>query len=126
MKPTQEQIDAILKKLCDEGDGDTNSSEIMNALKVGAGFATLILVLKESPEVKVMKQLVPAIGEELKPWIKAVSDFFTELDIEAVKKMEAAGISQVNAVALQRTSIVYALAPGILKGLAGVNTAKKN
>lgn len=107
--------------------------EVLSALKLKlekgleelAPVVAMLLAVKDSPAGKVYLDAVPQFAAILKPWIQDVSDFFTELDIAAVKKMEAAGISQENAVALQRTSIVYALLPSLAKTSIGRKAQNK-
>lgn len=80
------------------------------------GYGTALLMIAQSEEVQALAEAYRGmVGGALKGFLLETSDFFTELDIPAVKKMEAAGISQENAVALQRSSIIYALLPALGK-----------
>lgn len=81
------------------------------------GSVSLILLAAKSQEAQaIIGEGMNIVGPGLKVLLSRVSDFFTDLDIAAVKKMEAAGLSQENAVALQRSSIIYALLPALGKG----------
>lgn len=80
------------------------------------GSVSLILLAAKSEEAQaIIGECMSIVGPGLKVFISRVSDFFTDLDISAVKKMEDAGIRQENAVALQRSSIIYALLPTLGK-----------
>lgn len=97
-------------------------ADLEEKLEEVAPIVTALLAVKDSPAAKVCLNAVPQVGAILKPWIQDASDFFTDLDIAAIRKMEAAGITQENAVALQRSSIVYALLPALGKEAARQKT----
>lgn len=88
------------------------------------GYATALLLISQNEEVQQIAAAYRAVlGGALKGLLLEASDFFTELDIAAVKKMEAAGIRQENAVALQRSSIIYALLPALGKNVSAYSQA---
>lgn len=83
------------------------------------GYATALLLISQNEEVQQIAAAYRVVlGGALKGFLLEASNFFTELDIAAVKKMEAAGIRQENAVALQRSSIIYALLPALGKNVS--------
>ena len=72
-----------------------------------AGTAQLLGVLKDSADAHTLKKAIPALAAEFKPMLQQLSAFFVQLDINAVKQMEDAGIERHFAVALltrQRSS----------------------
>jgi len=76
-------------------------AEVVEYLQLGVAITSMLMAVKESDHVKFILRSIPALAGELKPLMEGTSDFFTEMDIKAVRKMEAAGISQENAVALR-------------------------
>lgn len=100
-------------------------ADLETKLEEAALAVDALMALKDSPAAKVCLDAVPQVGALLKPWIQDASDFFTALDIAAIRKMEAAGITQENAVALQRSSIIYALLPALGKEAARRKTQGK-
>lgn len=91
----------------EKGNGDSNALELAAWLKKGAALATLLMAVQALPEAQIIRQAIPALASEFKPWLQGMSEFSTRLDIAAIREMEAAGISQENAVMLRAHSTFY-------------------
>ena len=77
-----------------------DKEEMAQNLAILGEFAGLAVELKDTQEVQKVLQAVPVIAAELKPIVKGFRRFLTELDIDALKQMEEAGIEREYAVSI--------------------------
>ena len=77
-------------------------------LKELANAAAMLTELKDTEEVQAIitaaEGFVDEITKRIKPRLQAFSEFRTELDINAINKMVAAGIEHPQAIALRLKS----------------------
>lgn len=76
-------------------------AEVSESLKVAAGVARLLLALRDTEDAQFLQAAVPELASGLKPMLQGISRFSVQLDIDAIKQMEDAGIERHYAVALR-------------------------
>ena len=75
--------------------------EASDNLKIAAAVMKLLVAMKSSDEVQTILKGIPQLAAELKPMLEGLNTFLTQMDIDAIKQIEAAGIERPYAVALQ-------------------------
>ena len=63
-------------------------------------FMKLLVEYSDTPEVMETIAAIPALASKFKPIMEGLREFSTELDIKAVKQLEAAGLTTEQAVSL--------------------------
>lgn len=85
-------------------------AEASVGLKVAVGVVQMLTAMKDTEDAQTIRAAIPELAEEFKPLFQGTSRFFVQMDIDAIKQMEDAGIERHYAVALRlRQSMPKAL-----------------
>lgn len=79
---------------------------VKDGLQMAAGVVQLWEAVKDSEDVQTIRNAIPKLATEITPYLKGLNTFLTQMDIDAIRQMEDAGIDRPHAVALRmRTSL---------------------